>query len=209
MPRGLTNEIPRGRIVQAARADLSRISVVKDLADARREIAVALEHLRQRLHVGQNRAEIGLQLVKSASCRAAGRSAARRGSGLHSGNWVYARSKRTPRVREPIEVRRLHHRMAERAHVVVQIVGHDDQDVRAAGALLRERRLRAGRGRRKKQHDGGTQDAAIDQRPARDEIRDSKRHLSPPICRGCPQVARAILICAQVRSAFGLHATQR
>ena len=131
MPRGLTNDVPRGRIVQAARADLSGIAVVIDLADARREVSVALEHLRQRLHVGQYRAEIGLQIVDAR--RVGPQSGQQRHAARTAQRKLVVRAIEAHAARgEPIEVRRLHHRMAERPHVVVQIVGHDDEHVRAA-----------------------------------------------------------------------------
>ena len=54
--------------------------------------------------------------------------------GLHNGNCVYARSNRTPRDARRSMFGVLTMRMAERPHVVVEIVGHDDEDVRAAAA---------------------------------------------------------------------------
>ena len=79
-PARIDDEIPRLGIVEAARADLSRVAVMVDLADARDGVAAPLEHLRQRHDIGNDVAEIGHE-VFDPSCRGAARSAATRGSG--------------------------------------------------------------------------------------------------------------------------------
>jgi hypothetical protein len=114
---------------------------VIDLADARDEVAVAPEHLRQRDGIGQDRPEIRLQFVDA------------RRVGPQSGEERDAAgaAQRKLRVRaiEPhaaggqaIEIRRLHQPIAERRHVVVEIVCHDEQNVRPGRLRLRDCRVR-------------------------------------------------------------------
>ena len=55
---GVDEMVPRRRIVEAAGADVARIAVVIDLADAGAVIAIVLEHLRQRHHVRHAGAEV-------------------------------------------------------------------------------------------------------------------------------------------------------
>ena len=109
-----------------------------NLADARREIPVALEHLRQRLHIGQHGSEICDEIVDA------------RRVGPQSGQQRHAAraAQRKLRVRaieshaargETIDVGRLDDWMAVRPHIVVEVVGHDDEDVRAALPAARAR----------------------------------------------------------------------
>ena len=170
-PARIDEDIPRRRIVQPAGADLSGISVVIDLADARREVSVALEHLRQREHIGQYRPEIGLQLVNARGIGPKTRQQRNPARTAQRKLVVGAIESHTARG-QPIEVRRLHHRMTVDPHVVVEIVGHDDENVRRATCLLGERRLRraddAGDEKRREgqaRHDGHLRTASTRRNP--------------------------------------------
>jgi hypothetical protein len=104
---------------------------VIDLADARGEITVALEELRQGRHIGHHRPEMRLQIVDANRV------------GPQSGHhrrpaWTAQRilivgavEPHAPRG-QTIEVRRLHQRVTVGAEIVVQIVCRDEQDVRPA-----------------------------------------------------------------------------
>ena len=125
------DRVPRRRIVESARADVPGIAVVIDLADPGHDVAVALEHLRQRHRVGQNRPEVGLQFVdpgcvRTQACeqrhttRAAQRKLVVRPIEPHAA------------PRQTIEMGRLHDRVTVRPEVGVQIVRHDQQNVWSA-----------------------------------------------------------------------------
>jgi hypothetical protein len=62
-PSRIDEHLPRRRIVQTAGADVPRVPVVVNLADACHEVGVASEHLRQGHDVRQHGAKICLQIV--------------------------------------------------------------------------------------------------------------------------------------------------
>ena len=122
---------PRRRVVQPARADLPGVPVVVDLPDTRDEVPVPSEHLRQRDDVGDDLAKVGLQVVDA------------RGIGPQAGQQRHPARAAQRKLRvgavEPdaacgqaIQVGSLDQRMPERAEVVVEIVGHDQEHVGAS-----------------------------------------------------------------------------
>ena len=139
---GVHRVIPRGRIVEPRRPYLPWIAVVVDLPDTRRHVARPLEHLRQRDEVRVDGAEIGLQIMDARRVRAQARQhrhAARAAERELRVGPCEADAAR----RESIEVRRPDNGMAERPQVVAEVVGHDEQDVRAPCDGLRGRHASA------------------------------------------------------------------
>lgn len=125
----IDHAIPGRRIVESVGADLAGIAVVVNLADARDRVAVLPEELRERHDVRMDRPEVRLQVVdangigaEAGQHRCTARVAQRE---LHVGA-IEPDSARG----EPVEVRRLDQRMALGAEIEVEIVGHDEQDVR-------------------------------------------------------------------------------
>ena len=86
-PARIDHEVPRLRIVEAAGADVARVAVVVDLADARHGVAAPLEHLRQRHHI---RGSLRKSVWRSSTPFVSGRSpvSSETRLGLHKGNCV-------------------------------------------------------------------------------------------------------------------------
>ena len=147
MPRGLTT---RSHDLGSSRPLVpmsSRVAVVVDLADARDGVAAPLEHLRQRHDIGNDIAEIGHEVFDTRRIRA---QPGQQRHAARAAQWKLRVGPIEPHAppRQAIEVRRLDETMTVDGHVVVQVVRHDQEDVRlAAGLLRRGRRHRSGQNR--------------------------------------------------------------
>jgi len=114
---------PRGRVVEAA---------VIQLAHTLDEIAVLLEQLRQRHHVGQRFAEMGLQVpdLRRVGPRAGQQAGPRR----RANRLLTVRPvERDAAASQPVQVRRVDVAHAVRAELRAQVIHGDKQHVRALG----------------------------------------------------------------------------
>ena len=125
-------DIPGRCVVQPRRPNLPRNPVVVDLRDAGSDVPVVPEHLRQRHDVGFVLAELGDELVDAnrvwtEACQQ------RRPAWVAERELGVGAVEAHSALRQPIDVRRLHDRMAVGTQIVVEIVRHDQQHVGATG----------------------------------------------------------------------------
>ena len=156
---GIDALVPRSGVVEAVGPDLAGHAVVIDFSDAAGPPAVAAEELRHRDRVGQHLAEIRRRGVDAQ--RVAGvaggvgqdvrrvgphRRHERRAAGTAHGILAVGALEPDAALREPVDVRGFHGRIAVAAEIGVQIVGDDEEDVEFC-------RLRRGAGGDGMQHE--------------------------------------------------------
>jgi hypothetical protein len=147
----IDEQVPRGRVVEAAGADVAGIPVVINLAHTCRHVAVALEHLRQRDDVGHVGPDRRHQVVDPDGV---GPQARHERRAARITEWVLVVRAVEPHAsrRQPVDVGRPDDRMPVGAEVVIQVVCRDQQHVRPprGRGLLRPRHVRA------REDEGGT-----------------------------------------------------
>ena len=131
----IERDVPRRRVVKAGRANLAGVAIMENLPDARCEVTVLHEHLRHRDDFGNHRAEVLLQVIHLRRVRTQ--------AGHHRGATGRAERELAIRaveahatLRESVNVRRLHERVAVAAEAIAHIVHRDEEDVGLGGGRV-------------------------------------------------------------------------
>ena len=130
--RRIDDFLPRSRVVEAARADVTRIAVVVDFSNPRGVIAVLTKELRDGDDVRQPLAKVILEIEHLGRIRAqSGHD--RRATRTTERKLTIGTLEADAACSQFVDIRRLHERRTVAAEVVVHVVDSDEEDVGFGG----------------------------------------------------------------------------